>query len=598
MQILTRSSVRAAGALGIAAAALLLTPVASSSSKAAETCFGVNATIVGTPGNDTLNGTIGDDVIVAGAGDDVVYGLGGNDLICGGTGNDILYGGPGNDRIDAGPDSNTLFGGLGDDQLIGPGYDDLVKYIDAPGPVTVDLAAGTATGEGNDTLSGIEGVKGSGYDDHIYGDDGDNYFDGYYGNDYIDGRGGSDSLFFTASGAVTVDMARGTAKGQGNDRLANIETVVGSRDKDRIYGTSGPDFLIGTDGSDLINGRGGNDALIGDFFGDPHPGNDTLIGGPGNDILAGVAGDDRLFGGPGEQDIASYWYAKGIKANLARGRVTGEGIDTLRGVEGVFGSASADTMTGNGGSNLFFGDTGRDKLSGAGGDDFLDGGAGLDLLNGGKGQDYCLEGERRASCEIGGLALASAGATVSHLRALARGPAARLDDADEIDYGENPTCKTRLVNAGFTPQGGVRKRPRHVAGSTPPSRVVPAVHRRANPRTGILSLLGPVAEFAGADTAIGATWQPILYRYQHGSWKEFHVFPELHTVIRATASDGAVWSDASGKIVQKVSFQVGSGRYAWEAKTVVGDGTPSSQSLEPHLNYGNKGGRFQQWCRF
>src|SRR5436190_1271134 len=507
MQVLTRISVRAAGALAVAAAALLLTPVASSSSKTAETCFGQNATIVGTPGDDTLNGTAGDDVIAAGTGNDTVFGFGGNDLICGGPGDDLVNGGPGNDRIDAGLDSNTLFGGLG----------------------------------------------------------------------------GSDSLFFTSSGRVTIDMARGTATGQGNDTLANIETVVGSRDDDKIYGTPGPDFMIGAEGSDLIDGRGGNDVLIGDFYGDP-AGNDTLVGGAGSDILAGVAGDDRLLGGTGEQDIASYWYAKGLKANLAKGRVTGEGVDTLRGVEGIFGSPAADSLTGNAGSNLLFGDTGRDKLTGAAGDDFLDGGAGLDALNGGKGQDYCLYGERRASCEIGGSALASAGVAVSRLRALARGPRARMDE-DEIDYGENPTCTTKVVSAGLTPQGGDRRRRRHVTGSTPPSRVVPAVHRGANPRAGILRLLGPVTDFA-ASAATSATWQPVLYRYQNGSWQQFHVFPELHTLIAPGTSDGAVWSDASGKIVQNVSFEVGTGRYAWSAKTVVGDGTGLAQSLEPRLNSG------------
>ena len=43
-------------------------------------------------------------------------------------------------------------------------------YWWASGPVTVDLTAGTATGAGNDTLTGIESVEGGPFNDTITGD--------------------------------------------------------------------------------------------------------------------------------------------------------------------------------------------------------------------------------------------------------------------------------------------------------------------------------------------------------------------------------------------------------------------------------------------
>jgi CSLREA domain-containing protein len=72
-------------------------------------CDGVEATTVGSNGNDApLNGTAGDDVIAGAAGDDTIDGLGGADTICGGAGNDQLTGGAGVD---------LLFGGTGLDTI-------------------------------------------------------------------------------------------------------------------------------------------------------------------------------------------------------------------------------------------------------------------------------------------------------------------------------------------------------------------------------------------------------------------------------------------------------------------------------------------------
>jgi Ca2+-binding RTX toxin-like protein len=215
-------------------------------SEAATTCFGRPATIVGTNSADELRGTGGDDVIVALSGRDSIRALGGDDRICSGSGNDwAVNGGQGDDRISGGDGKDSLFGGRGndllkgeggrdwldgyadDDVLLGGPEDDISLYggagkdlvrggpgddlIDAdpgddllkggsgedevdffgllPGsPVTVDLAAGTSTGAGTDSIAGVENVTGGIHDDVLIGDAGDNVLDGSGGNDSADGR--------------------------------------------------------------------------------------------------------------------------------------------------------------------------------------------------------------------------------------------------------------------------------------------------------------------------------------------------------------------------------------------------------------------------
>ena len=113
----------------------------------------------------TITGTAGDDVLNGTASNDVVCGLGGNDTLDGGGGDDVLLGGPGSD---------TLRGGAGRDTA---------SFEDSTAPVTVDLTAGTASGEGGDTLSDVEGVIGSPQADSITGDAGANTLDGGGGDD-------------------------------------------------------------------------------------------------------------------------------------------------------------------------------------------------------------------------------------------------------------------------------------------------------------------------------------------------------------------------------------------------------------------------------
>ncbi|WP_210169308.1 cadherin-like domain-containing protein, partial [Bosea sp. Root381] len=125
----------------------------------------------GTPGDDEIAGTAGDDVILAGAGDDLVLAGAGNDIVEGGEGDDELHGEAGDDLLEGGAGDDALFGGAGDDVLKGGVGDDLLDggdgvdtadYSDDTAGVTVDLSAGTASGDeaGDDELISIENVIG------------------------------------------------------------------------------------------------------------------------------------------------------------------------------------------------------------------------------------------------------------------------------------------------------------------------------------------------------------------------------------------------------------------------------------------------------
>lgn len=120
-----------------------------SRSPANPTCNGLEATIVGTPGNDTLWGTEGSDVIVGLSGNDSIDGLGGDDTICGNQGNDTIKGRKGNDYISGGKGNDTLFGNNGTDTLRGKkGNDSLIG-----GSQDDDLNVS----DGNDTCVGGRG---------------------------------------------------------------------------------------------------------------------------------------------------------------------------------------------------------------------------------------------------------------------------------------------------------------------------------------------------------------------------------------------------------------------------------------------------------
>jgi Ca2+-binding RTX toxin-like protein len=365
-------------------------------------CFGKRATIVGDNRPNRLAGTRRSDVILSGGGDDIVSGLGGADLICGGEGSDELYGGGGNDKLDGQPGNDYLSGAEGRDLVIGgEGVRDLVLFHGGPNPVTVDLGKGTARGWGKDRLRGLEDVSGTAHNDMLAGNkrrnflfgraggdkaeglDANDFLFGGAGNDTLLGGGGYDAADYTLSRAgVNVNLGNGTAVGEGQDKLADIEDVWGSIHSDKLIGNSSVNHLYGWDGPDTVDGRGGDDLVV------PGVGDDTVEGGGGADYV------DYFYG-----KLSDFLAANPVNVNLATGVATGSGTDSLVRIENISGTNRNDVLTGSEEANAIFAYNGDDDLYGLEGNDWVDGGPGNDFLSGGPGMDWCTTGESFEACE-------------------------------------------------------------------------------------------------------------------------------------------------------------------------------------------------------
>jgi Ca2+-binding RTX toxin-like protein len=291
-----------------------------------------------------------------GDGADILIGGTVADSLFGEAGNDILAGRAGNDKIDGGAGKNTVY------------------YSSAPGPVSVSLTTGSATGfDGADTLKSVLDVVGSAYADTLTGNSGPNKLSGAGGNDLVNGRQGNDPIdggpgmdtasFRNAAAGVTANLSiHASSGGDGSDVLTTFENVLGSSYNDTLVGDAAANVLEGGLGNDSINGQGG-------------------------------------------VDTASYAAAPaGVNVSIATtpgASSGGSGADVLRDVENIAGSAFNDLVYGSPVANKLTGGNGADELHGRGGNDTIGGGAandklygedGNDNLDGGQGTDICSQG--------------------------------------------------------------------------------------------------------------------------------------------------------------------------------------------------------------
>jgi len=165
-------------------------------------------TIVGTNEPDVIVGTKGDDFICAYGGDDSVNGRDGNDTVWAGPGDDTVLGAPGFDTLLGNSGEDIITGGSGSDQIDGGGGIDTVSYATSPAGATVDLPAGTAvdgfppvvapgSAEGpppGETVTSINTVIGSAFDDTLIGKNEQDWLYGEAGDDDLSGNGGADTL--------------------------------------------------------------------------------------------------------------------------------------------------------------------------------------------------------------------------------------------------------------------------------------------------------------------------------------------------------------------------------------------------------------------
>jgi Ca2+-binding RTX toxin-like protein len=339
--------------------------------------------VQGDAGNDNLFGGAGNDIAQGFDGDDNVFGDDGADIVTGDAGNDNVLGGAGNDIVEGGDGSDVLQGGAGDDQLEGDAGNDFLDggdgldtayYGGAAGAVVVSLAIvdqfQTTGGDGFDSLTSMENLTGSQFDDTLTGNSGANVLMGNNGNDTLDGAGGNDTASYaSAASAVTVGLIAGAQDtgGAGIDTLISIENLIGSNSADTLTGNSGANRLEGGYGNDALNGGSGND---------------TMVGGFGDDTFTVKDAGDVVIEGVGEgTDTVRSTITHTLSDNVENLVLTGSSN-----VNGI-GNDLDNAVTGNTGANVLKGLDGADTLIGGAGNDSLYGGAGNDHLFGNAGAD-------------------------------------------------------------------------------------------------------------------------------------------------------------------------------------------------------------------
>ena len=401
----------------------------------------------GTSGSDYIKGLKGDDKIYGEGGSDYIEGDEGNDEIYGGDGIDRIHGGSGNDKIYGGNDRDFLYGDEGDDEIYGEEGDDHIEggsgadYMDggtgintlsygsSPSGVIVNLATKELTGghADGDRIVNFQNIGGSEYDDTLIGDDGDNHINGESGNDKIYGGKGDDHLFggpgedylygeegddhltgfegkdhidggegidtvsyhhpYSTEGViVNLKEGKGYLGYASGDTYKNIENVVGSKHRDKIYGNEENNLLNGMEGDDEIYGGKGDDIII------AITGDNKLYGEEGDDTIVVGTGSNYIDGGDGEDTLSYKLSPSKIKIDMNEGKGSGSLIheSIFVNIENVVGSKFDDEIIGNDRDNKLFGSDGDDKIYGGAGNDHIEGGKGADILDGGEGIDTIM----------------------------------------------------------------------------------------------------------------------------------------------------------------------------------------------------------------
>ncbi len=213
--------------------------------------------------------------------------------------------------------------------LDGDGYYTEVSYGWIPRTQAATLSAEQLLNVSNTSQNQVgtaldDDLTGSDGDDYLFSGDGDDVVDGLDGDDLIVGgsgagddiyRGGngSDTAKYTsATNAIKVDLAAGSARGSDIDRdsLSSIENVIGGLGNDKLIGDAMANVLNGEAGNDKIVGAGGDDVLIGG------QGIDQLTGGLGADTFK-FESLEELGSGAGRDRIKDFSGAQGDRIDLS-----------------------------------------------------------------------------------------------------------------------------------------------------------------------------------------------------------------------------------------------------------------------------------------
>ena len=262
---------------------------------------------------------------------------------------------------------------LADVQAIGNDTNNNAKiYLPARG-LSYDIQ-GTESADSINAGVGHDIIRGFGGDDSLNGGAGDDTLLGGAGADTLDGGSGNNTAsydYLAGGSGVTVvlssDSNPGTAQvGTGdNDKLFNIQNVVGSNYKDILTGNDQANILVGGLGDDVLIGGGGAD---------------TFYGGAQTDAVDPTDGSDTVsYETANARTVNSLTINNtGVVASLANPGINeGDAAgDQYHSIENLTGSRYDDKLYGNSGNNILTGGNGIDTLVGGAGADSLYGGAG------------------------------------------------------------------------------------------------------------------------------------------------------------------------------------------------------------------------------
>jgi Ca2+-binding RTX toxin-like protein len=405
-----------------------------------ETCNGLAATMVGTPGS-TVTGSDGADVIVS-DGAARVDGKGGDDVICT-TGSVqtpsefrwvIVQAGPGNDLIDRRGDPNPLAHGA--------------LYGDAGQDIIYGSPAGEYVGVGDGEADHVETFGG---DDQVVesfvlgqpedpdtvdlgpGDDDFTAFYPFAAGLSVTGGDGEDRMGLELSqggswvvdaGAGRLEHGTGAAFSFGGFESYSVDVwIKGQREAGNVtflgtgageqFSTNARRMTVKTAGGDDTVGLSDANQLVAVAAG---PGRDT-VSVAGSDLghltvdlqhgrVRGSSGSEPTFSGSvrNVEDAEVFGGDVVVRGTRAGNSLTvtsclGAVVDAGSGNDEVTVVRTGRTRCHPGRAPRAYGGAGDDTLTGSDVADLLDGGRGHDQADGGDGRDSCVSVEARLSCE-------------------------------------------------------------------------------------------------------------------------------------------------------------------------------------------------------
>lgn len=234
--------------------------------------------VIGGLHDDQLTGNYQANILSGGPGNDKLRGAGGDDILRDGIGGNLIDGGPGIDTVDYSDQVDPVRASLEPplDTMAGPqvivflrhGVDSLVNIENITGGQGNDWLKGD---KASNTLLGGDGtdvLAGNGGNDILKGQGGNDALVGKVGSmDHLDGGDGHDTVTYSGETLgihVSLDGRNESpvlVNGALEDKLKDIENVIGGDGDDHIIGDAADNTLMGRGGKDTLTGGDGKDVF-------------------------------------------------------------------------------------------------------------------------------------------------------------------------------------------------------------------------------------------------------------------------------------------------------------------------------------------------